>query len=177
MIFLMTWQIGQRIEKSSQYFANKKIRRDWQSRHNIIYELPEEYRPLIDTEEDDTIFEGETERKIKTYKISVYDLTQEGLIIPRQELIMSYKPRTGEERKEYKAIVDEDGNFHVLGEKYSSPSYAPLACLKNAGSDRQTVNGWTSWRTVEGKTLADLRQEYLIKLKEKTGEQDASSDH
>ena len=143
--------------------------------NNIIYELPEEYKPLIDTEEDNTIIEGETERKIKTYNISVYDLIQAGLITPGDELIMSYKPRTGEERKEYKALVDEDGNFHVLGEKYSSPSYAALAGLQDAGSDRKTVNGWTSWRTIGGKTLADLRQEYL-KLKEKTSEQGASPD-
>jgi hypothetical protein len=143
--------------------------------NNIIYELPEEYKPLIDTEEDNTIIEGETERKIKTYNISVYDLIQAGLITPGDELIMSYKPRTGEERKEYKTIVDEDGNFHVLGEKYSSPSYAALAGLQDAGSDRKTVNGWTSWRTSEGKTLADLRQDYL-KLKEKISEQGAAPD-
>lgn len=133
---------------------------------NIVYELPEEYKPLIDTEEDSTIIEGETERKIKTYNISVYDLVQAGLLEPGQELFMSYKPRTGEERREYKAVIDEDGNFHVLGEKYSSPSYAALAGLQDAGSDRKTVNGWTSWRTSEGKTLADLRENYL-KSKEK----------
>jgi len=142
---------------------------------NIIYELPEEYKPLIDTEEDNTIIEGETERKIKTYNISVYDLIQAGLVTPGDELIMSYKPRTGEERKEYKARVDEDGNFHVLGEKYSSPSYAALAGLQDAGSDRKTVNGWISWRTSVGKTLADLRQDYL-KSKEKISEQGAPPD-
>ena len=134
--------------------------------NNIIYELPEEYKPLIDTEEDNTIVEGETERKIKAYNISVYDLVQAGLLHPSEELFMSYRPRMGEERKEYKAVVDEDGNFNVLGEKYSSPSYAALAGLQDAGSDRKTVNGWTSWRTSDGKTLADLRKNYL-KLKEK----------
>ncbi len=142
---------------------------------NVIYELPEEYKPLIDTEEDNTIIEGDTERKIKTYNISVYDLIQAGLLNPGDELIMSYKPRTGEERREYKAVVDEDGNFHVLNEKFSSPSYAALAGLQDAGSNRKTVNGWTSWRTSEGKTLADLRQDYL-KLKEKISEQSASAD-
>ena len=136
------------------------------NQENVIYELPEEYKPLIDTEDDNTIIEGDTERKIKTYNISVYDLIHEGLLGPGDELVMSYKPRTGEKRREYKALVDEDGNFHVLNEKFSSPSYAALAGLQDAGSDRKTVNGWTSWRTPEGKTLADLRQDYL-KLKEK----------
>ena len=142
---------------------------------NVIYELPEEYKPFIDTEEDNTIIEGDTEKKIKTYNISVYDLIQAGLLNPGDELIMSYKPRAGEERREYKAIVDEDGNFHVMNEKFSSPSYAALAGLQDAGSDRKTVNGWISWRTSEGKTLADLRQDYL-RLKEKTSKESNSDE-
>ena len=142
---------------------------------NVIYELPEEYKPLIDTEEDNTIIEGNTERKIKTYNISIYDLIQAGLLNSGDELIMSYKPRAGEERRKYTAVVDEDGNFHILNEKFSSPSYAALAGLQDAGSDRKTVNGWTSWRTSEGKTLADLRQDYL-KLKEKTSVQNSAPD-
>ncbi len=125
---------------------------------NIIYELPEEYKPFIDTEEDNTIIEDDTEKQSKTYNISVYDLIQADLLNPGDELSMSYKPRNGEQRREYKAVVDEDGNFHVLEEKYSSPSYAALAGLQDAGSDRKTVNGWTSWRTSRGKTLADLRR-------------------
>ncbi len=130
---------------------------------NIIYELPEEYRPLIDTEEDHTIIENDTEKTVKTYNISVYDLIQAGLIKAGEELIMSYKPRNSERRKEYKAVVDEDGNFQVEGEKFSSPSYAALAGLQHAGSDRKTVNGWTSWRTDKGETLADLRSNFLKK--------------
>ncbi len=133
---------------------------------NVIYELPEEYKPLIDTEEDNIIIDGNTERKIKTYNISIYDLIQANLLKPGDELIMSYKPRTGE-RKEYKAVIDEDGNFHVLNEIFSSPSYAALAGLQDAGgSNRKTVNGWKSWYTLDGKKLADLRQDYL-KLKRK----------
>jgi hypothetical protein len=56
---------------------------------NVIYELPEEYRPMIDTEEDNTFIENGTERKIKTYDISVHDLLQAGLLEPGQEPYMS----------------------------------------------------------------------------------------
>jgi hypothetical protein len=36
-----------------------------------------------------------------------------------------------------------------------------LAGIKDAGSDRKTVNGWTSWKTITGKTIAELRDELL----------------
>ena len=137
------------------------------NKENIIYELPEEYKPFIDTEDENEkiIIENETEKSIKTYNITIYDLISSNLIHPGDELVMSYKPKNGA-RKEYKAIVDEEGNLTVLDETFSSPSWAALAGIKNAGSPRKTVNGWTSWKTKEGKTLALLRDNYL-KLKEK----------
>ncbi|MBW1715418.1 MAG: hypothetical protein JRJ77_06245 [Deltaproteobacteria bacterium] len=49
----------------------------------------------------------------------------------------------------------------VLGKKFKSPSYAALLGIQDAGSDRKTVNGWTSWKNRNGKLLADLRSEYL----------------
>jgi hypothetical protein len=37
--------------------------------------------------------------------------------------------------------------------------------MQDAGSDRKTVNGWTFWKTKDGKTLADLRELYISKQK------------
>jgi len=34
-----------------------------------------------------------------------------------------------------------------------------LGC--NTGSERTTVNGWTSWRSLSGTPLADLQTQYL----------------
>lgn len=73
---------------------------------------------------------------------------------------MEYNPRNGEQKR-YSALVHDDGSLEVLGQKFSSPSYAALAGIQDAGSDRQTVNGWTSWKTEDGKLIADLREEYL----------------
>jgi len=42
--------------------------------------------------------------------------------------------------------------------------------MQDAGSDRKTVNGWTSWKTKKGKLLSDIRADYL-KLKEKEAKQ------
>jgi hypothetical protein len=47
------------------------------------------------------------------------------------------------------------------GKSFSAPSYAALLCVQDAGSSRNTVNGWISWKTAEGKTLADLRDTLL----------------
>ncbi|MGC2062805.1 MAG: hypothetical protein WA610_07485, partial [Thermodesulfovibrionales bacterium] len=61
----------------------------------------------------------------------------------------------------YEATISEDGSLELLGQTFSSPSYAALAGIQDAGSDRKTVNGWTSWKTEKGKTLADLREQLL----------------
>jgi hypothetical protein len=71
-----------------------------------------------------------------------------------------YKPRGGE-RKQYEAVVSADGALETLGQQFSAPSYAALACIQNAGSDRETVNGWISWKNQEGRTLAELREQFL----------------
>jgi len=85
---------------------------------------------------------------------------------------MNYKPRGGNQKK-YKAFITEDGSMIVLDKKFKSPSYAALLGIQDAGSDRKTVNGWTSWKNRNGKLLADLRSEYL-KQKEREAEQAAS---
>jgi hypothetical protein len=70
---------------------------------------------------------------------------------------MTYGPRGGERRR-YEAMVLPDGSIEVLGKSFSAPSYAALLCLQDAGSSRNTVN---SWKTAEGRTLADLRDTLL----------------
>jgi hypothetical protein len=73
---------------------------------------------------------------------------------------MDYKPRGGKQNR-YKALVHEDGSLELLGQKFSSPSYAAIAGIQDAGSDRETANGWNRWKTKEGKLIADLREKYL----------------
>ena len=73
---------------------------------------------------------------------------------------MEYKPRRGD-KKRYEAYLNDDGTINMLDQNFSSPSYAALAGIQDAGSDRKTVNGWTSWKNEQGRTLADLREKYL----------------
>jgi hypothetical protein len=124
--------------------------------NNVIYEVPGEYRPVLDTSPDS----DESAQNYRDYNVSVVDLIHDQMLIPGQPLFMSYKPRGGDKRQ-YEAIVMSDGALQSLGRTFSAPSYAALACIQNAGIDRETVNGWRSWRDADGRTLSELRDRYL----------------
>lgn len=135
---------------------------------NVAYDIPEEYRPVLDTSDRNS----KPKSGITTYDVSISDLMEAGLIIENEQVTMPYKPRGGA-KKTYKGQINSDGSITVLDKKFSSPSYAAIYCIQDAGSQRTTVNGWTSWRVSNGKFLADLRTEYLNN-KEKEAEQSAA---
>jgi hypothetical protein len=123
---------------------------------NILYEIPEEYRPVLDTSPES----DESSQGYHYYDVTIGDLIDSQLLTAGQTLLLVYKPRGGE-RKQYQALVSSDGSMEVLGKSFSAPSYAALACIQNAGSERETVNGWMSWKNSEGEALADLRDKFL----------------
>lgn len=125
---------------------------------NIVFEFPEEFRPELDTEEEGNPRPANS--TIAKYDVEIADLLSAGLISAGEILFMTYKPRNGHQKR-YEAKVAEDGSLEILGRPFSSPSYAALACIQEAGSDRKTVNGWTSWKNGQNKTLAELREEFL----------------
>ena len=133
---------------------------DFNDKNSIAYEFPEEFKPILDTQE-----EQEKEEKtgvLARYEVSIADLIENGLLEPGQKLLMEYKPRQGNKKK-YEAEILADGSLKVLDQVFSSPSYAALAGIQDAGSNRKTVNGWTSWKTEFGKALAELRERLLVK--------------
>jgi hypothetical protein len=137
---------------------------DSENSDSVLYEIPDEYRPVIDTSaESDNLTQSYT-----FYDVSVADLLSSQLLNAGEQLRMSYKPRNGE-RKQYQAVVTSSGDLETLGKKFSAPSYAALACIQNAGSERQTVNGWTSWKNLSDQTLYDLRNEFLEMRKSAMG--------
>ena len=131
---------------------------EFKNPQNIVYEFPEEFKPELDTEVEK---QGEeTISYVNRYETSLGDLVNAGLLDDGQSLFMEYKPRNGQKRK-YEARIDSNGSLIVLGQTFSSPSYAALAGIQDAGSERKTVNGWTSWKTLQGILIADLREEFL----------------
>ena len=136
----------------------------------VAYDIPEEYRPVLNTTDRNT----KAKSGIRTYDVSVSDLITEGLLREGEKLTLIYKPRGGNS-KTYKGTLSEDGSLDVLGESFSSLSYAAVACIQDAGSNRTTANGWNRWRTEKGNYLYELREKYLEK-KEEEAEQAAASD-
>lgn len=122
----------------------------------IMYEIPEEFGPIVDT----ALSEEETKTELARYDVTVADLISANLLHAGQTLHMPYKPRNGEPR-DYQATICEDGSIELLGKQFSSPSYAAVYGIQDAGSDRKTVNGWTAWRLENGEPLASVREQYL----------------
>lgn len=134
----------------------------------IAYDIPEEYRPVLDTSDSGQ----DSKSGIQTFDVSLSDLMAAGFLHEGQNIIHSYKPRGGKNRT-FSGTLLKDGSISVLDQTFTSPSYAALACIQEAGSDRKTVNGWTSWRTKEGKSLSQVRIDYLAQ-KEEEAQQAAS---
>ena len=111
---------------------------------------------MLDTSPDT----AESSQGVRYYDVSIADLLQSQLLTAGQSLHMFYGPRGGE-RKRYVGTILVDGSIETLGKSFSAPSYAALACIQSAGSGRETVNGWTSWRDDREQTLADLRTQFL----------------
>lgn len=132
----------------------------FQNQKTVIYEFPEEYKPEFDTEVSENCLSSD--KKLKSYDISIRDLVEANLLSINEELKMVYGFKSSE-KKTYKAIINEDFSLTVLNEKFDSPSYAALYCINDYGSPRKTVNGWTSWKNKNSKTLAQLRDTLLEK--------------
>jgi len=131
---------------------------DFNDKNSIAYEFPEEFKPILDTEEEQE--KEEKTGELTRYEVSIADLIDKGLLVPGEKMFMEYKPRHGS-KKRYEAEILEDGSLKVLDQTYSSPSYAALAGIQDSGSDRKTVNGWTSWKTEAGEILSEIRERFL----------------
>lgn len=144
------------------WIVNKFI--EFGNKANTIYEFPEEFKPILDTEEESQPKKPNT--AIARFDIGLIDLIAANFLSVNEKLFMTYKPRNGNQ-KTYEATILNDGNLEVLGQVFSSPSYAAVAGIQDAGSNRETVNGWTSWKVRNGKSLADLREQ-LLNIESKT---------
>jgi len=129
---------------------------------NIVFEFPEEFKPQIDTKETEEEPQENVLSGTMRYEISILDLIKSEILHPSDKLFMNYKPRNGITKK-YEAIILPDGALSFLDQIFSSPSNAAIAGIQDAGSERKTVNGWTSWKTADGKTLFELRETFIYR--------------
>jgi hypothetical protein len=143
--------------KVKLWLVNKFV--EFNNPSNIVFEFPEEFKPELDTEEENE--EKNTNREINRYDVEIMDLITNDFLKVGDKLHMLYKPRHGQ-LKRYEATILPDGSLAALNQVFGSPSYAALAGINDAGSTRQTVNGWTSWKTTDGKLISELREQYLL---------------
>jgi hypothetical protein len=113
---LREWAYQQRL-KVKLWIVNKFV--ELSNQKNVVYEFPEEFKPALDTEEE--IIPQTENSEIRQYDLEIMDLITSGLLKVTDTLIMSYKPRTGQQKR-YEAIILEDGSLGVLGRTFSSPS-------------------------------------------------------
>ncbi len=131
---------------------------EWGNQSNIIYQIPEEFSPTVDTAEEHA---QEEEGRSKAYHaVTVKDLLDAGLIRAGETLTYTYG-LGGRNRKPYNAVVLENGSIETEGEVFTSLSYASNHILELAGSRRKTSNGWRCWKNSRGEQLIDVRARYL----------------
>ncbi len=124
----------------------------------VLYEIPDEYKPVD---------KGPSQAPYQFYDF----LMQSGLVHAGQKVFLEYGPR-GKPKKRWEGILRESG-IEVDDGIVRAPSTAVVYCIKKTGSQRETANGWTMWKTEEGLTLDAVYQ----KAKELQGKNtiDASS--
>lgn len=107
----------------------------------IFYSIPDENVPTLTTQ----TAKGEplstlTSRLSQPYQ----DVMQSGLIREGQKVFLDYGPR-GKSKKRWQGILRKDG-VEIDG-KIMSLSAAAIYCIRQAGSQRETANGWIMWKT------------------------------
>ena len=122
---------------------------------NVIYDFPENSEPEVDTGKE--LYGGNKE--VEKTDVSMNQLVKSEILDEGDILIMDYNPRGGEKRQ-YEASLLSDGSLELLNQKFSSPSSAAVAAIQDAGSNRDTENGWRVWKTEDGKSIDKLRVEY-----------------
>ena len=76
-----------------------------------------------------------------------------GLLAEGDRLWFKYGPK-GQPKTLFEGIVRKDG-IEVDGQVYS-PSIAAIRCINKVNSSRTTANGWTTWKTPNGRLIVEL---------------------
>ena len=107
----------------------------------LLYLLPEDATPTVIT-----TGLGEAPASTRRGGNLFQRVLQGSLLEIGETLYMEYGPR-GEKKQKFEARVQPDG-LEVDGKTFS-PSYAAVHCIRKAGSDRRTANGWIIWRKLD----------------------------
>jgi hypothetical protein len=120
----------------------------------VFYSIPDENVPTITTQ----MSKGESiSTVINRYSQPYQEVMQAGLIKEGWKVILEYGPR-GEKKKKWEGILRKEGV--ELEGKVMSLSAAAVFCIKQAGSKRETANGWVMWKTEDGIFLNEFYNQF-----------------
>lgn len=122
----------------------------------IMYEFPEDFKSDFDFNKLNNAQNMSSALGRDVGEFTISTLIENGHLRPNEHIYFEYGQR-GRQKKKYTATIQEDGSIAVLGGIYRSPSWAALACMQDSGSNRKTVNGWTAWRTQDGRLIDSFR--------------------
>jgi len=111
---------------------------------NVLFSIPEkEIETEIDSSDDNVKVTGDI----------LSQVIDKGLLTIGQELYFEYGPK-GKSKTKFIGIVRKNG-IEVDGE-ISSVSVSSLRCIQKISPTRTTSNGWTVWKTKDGKLINEL---------------------
>jgi hypothetical protein len=120
----------------------------------VLYSLPDEMTPTITS----SISGGRTTTSLAPPGSEPFlDILHSGLLQVGQKLVLEYGPR-GKQRQTFFGVVRENG-LEVDDGQIMALSPAAVHYIRKAGSLSETANGWTMWKTEEGKYLDELRNQ------------------
>jgi hypothetical protein len=117
----------------------------------VLYSLPDENFPTLATR--DGIGDAAISKVRAAGSQPYLELIDAMPALVGEQVYLDYRPRGGTRRR-FEAVLAKDG-VQVDGDTYSL-SYGALQCLRAAGSDRTTANGWYYWRTGSGERLSEV---------------------
>lgn len=115
----------------------------------IYYSIPDENAPSLMSK---TMKGGTATTLVSRSSQPFQDVFQAGYFKEGQKVYLEYGPK-GKQKRKWTGTIRRDG-VEVDG-KVMSLSTGALYCIHQAGSDRDTANGWVMWRTEEGVLLND----------------------
>jgi len=111
---------------------------------NVLFSIPEkEIETEMDSNNDNVKVTGDI----------LSQVIDKGLLTIGQELYFEYGPK-GKSKTKFIGIVRKNG-IEVDGE-ISSVSVSSLRCIQKISPTRTTSNGWTVWKTKDGKLINEL---------------------
>ena len=116
----------------------------------VFYSMPDENVPTLTTQ---TAKGDQLSTLVNRLSQPYQEVMQSGLIKEGQTVLLDYGQR-GKSKKQWKGILRKDG-VEVDG-KIRSLSAAAVYCIQQAGSQRETANGWIMWKTEDGTYLNDF---------------------